>query len=448
MHPILAPFAAAWRLLCRIKLTYWIVISVIVGVIVGATAPAFALNTKILATIFLRMIKLLIVPLIFSTLVVGIAGHGDDIMGLGRLALKSFVYFEVVTTLALAIGLLAVNIIRPGSGVQLKGAKPDQGAQLANKTTNINDILTNHIVPESMIKAAADNEVLQIVFCSILFAIAIMKLGPRKDLKKVMIDLNESLSEIMFKFTEIVMYFSPFGIGAAMAVTVGTSGLASLIPLGKLVLTLYGSLIIFIGIVLFPILLISRLPIRDFLSAIGPPVLIGFSTASSEAALPLAMENLRKLGCSKKVVAFVMPTGYSFNLDGTTLYLSLASVFCAQVGGIDLPIDQQIVIMLTLMLTSKGVAGVPRASLVVLSGALTTFGLPLEAVSLILGVDTFMDMARTGTNLIGNCLATCVVAKSEGEFRNDVWKHEHSLEAGIDVVGDLEDDISPVKSEM
>lgn len=414
-----------WRLLRKTTLTHWIMISMVVGFILGWQAPAFSKELKPLSVLFIRMIKMLIVPLIFSTLVVGIAGHSDDASTIGRLALKSIIYFEIVTTIALAIGLAAVNIARPGDGINLAGNDKDKGAEFSKKQTTWADALY-HIVPESFFKAAADNEVLQIVFCSMIFALAIIKIK-RSELRKPMLELNESLSEIMFKVTEYVMLYAPIGIGAAMASSIGQAGVGVLVSLGKLVGTLYIALVVFVFTTLVPIMFIARLPIRDFLYAIGQPVLIGFSTASSEAAMPKAMENLKELGCSPKVVAFVIPTGYSFNLDGTTLYLSLATIFCAQAGGIEIPIGEQLMIMLSLMLTSKGVAGVPRASMVVLSGALATFNLPLEAVALILGVDALMDMARTATNLTGNCLATAVIAKWENEFRTPEWQEAQRL---------------------
>jgi len=419
------PLRIVWRLLRRTTLTHWILVSMVVGFLLGWQAPKFSLEIKPLATLFIRMIKMLIVPLIFSTLVVGIAGHGDDAAQIGRLALKSIIYFELVTTIALAIGLAAVNISRPGDGVSLAGKTADKGKELTKNVISWADELY-HIVPESFFKAGAENEVLQIVFCSILFAVAIMKIK-KTELKKPMLEINQSLSEIMFKVTEYVMFYAPIGIGAAMAASIGQNGIGVIASLGKLVATLYVALIVFILTTLVPIMFIARLPVRDFLHAIVQPVMIGFSTASSEAAMPKAMEKLEEFGCSPKVVAFVIPTGYSFNLDGTTLYLSLATIFCAQAGGIELEIGRQIIIMLSLMLTSKGVAGVPRASMVVLSGALSMYDLPLEAISLILGVDAFMDMARTATNLMGNCLATAVMAKWEGEFRTEEWHANRKL---------------------
>ena len=372
-----------------------------------------ATDLQVLSTVFLRMIKSLIVPLLFGTLVVGIAGHGDDMKRVGKLAFRSIVYFEVVTTLALVVGLLAVNIVKPGVGVNLASASTDVGSELAKTKTSFAGVL-EHTVPQSFFEAAAKNEVLQIVFFSIIFAVALSQVqGPAKTF---MLSFCESLSEVMFKFVGIVMKFAPFGIGAAIAVTVGKSGLGVLRNLGVLVLTLYGALIVFVLFVLLPVAIAFKVPIRRFWQATKEPWLLAFTTASSEAALPLALQNMERLGVPRRIVSFVLPTGYSFNLDGSTLYLALASVFVAQAAGIDMPISTQVLMMLTLMLTSKGVAAVPRASLVILSGALAQFGLPLQGVAVILGVDALMDMARTSINLVGNCLATVVMARWEGAF--------------------------------
>ena len=397
----------------RISLTQWIILAAFIGIAIGVVAPAFAVKLDPLSQIFLRMIKSLIVPLIFSTLVVGIAGHGDDLKKVGRLALRSLVYFELVTTGALIIGLAAVNIIKPGIGVALGGATTTTGTELAAHPVTFAGVL-EHTVPQSFFEAGYHNEVLQIVFFAIIFAVALTR--QKGDKKQLMLNVCSSLSDLMFKFTEIVMAYAPIGIGAALAVTVGQSGIGVLFGLGKLVATLYGALAVFALLVLLPIAVLSRIPLKLFLKAIRQPALIAFSTASSEAALPIAMENMEAMGVPARIVAFVMPTGYSFNLDGSTLYLAVASVFAAQAGGIHMTLGQQIVMMLTLMLTSKGVAAVPRASLVILSGALTMFGLPLQAVAVILGVDAFMDMARTTINLVGNCLASAVMARWEGDM--------------------------------
>jgi len=406
----------------RLTLSQWIIIAMVVGIILGWAFPEAerqahhnwaATDLNVLSSVFLRMIKSLIVPLLFATLVVGIAGHGDDMKRVGRLALRSIIYFEIVTTVALAIGLLAVNIVKPGRGVDLGAASTKEGAEYASTHTTLVGVI-EHTVPQSFFDAAAKNEVLQIVFFAIIFAVALSKVqGPSKTF---MLSACESLSEVMFKFVNVVMSYAPIGIGAAIAVTVSKSGLGILRNLGILVGTLYGALIVFVVCVFIPVALLFRVPIRRFVRAVREPWLIAFTTASSEAALPLAMERMEQLGVPRRIVAFVLPTGYSFNLDGSTLYLALASVFAAQAAGIDMPLSQQLVMMLTLMLTSKGVAAVPRASLVILSGALSQFNLPLQAVAVILGVDAVMDMARTSLNVVGNCLATVVMARWEGDF--------------------------------
>src|SRR4029079_19486207 len=359
------------------------------------------------------MIKSLIVPLLFATLVVGIAGHGDDMKRVGRLALRSIIYFEIVTTLALAVGLIAVNLVKPGRGVDLGTASAKEGAEFATTHTTLTGVI-EHTVPQSFFDAASKNEVLQIVFFAIIFAVALSRVqGPSKTF---MLSACEALSDVMFKFVGIVMAYAPIGIGAAIGVTVSKGGLGILRNLGILVGTLYGALIVFVLLVFVPIALIFRVPLGRFVRAVGEPWLIAFTTASSEAAFPLAMERMEQLGVPRRIVAFVLPTGYSFNLDGSTLYLALASLFAAQAAGIDMPISTQLVMMLTLMLTSKGVAAVPRASLVILSGALPQVNLPLQAVAVILGVDALMDMARTSTNVIGNGVATVLLARWEGEF--------------------------------
>jgi proton glutamate symport protein len=358
--------------------------------------------------IFLRMIKMVIAPLIFATLVAGIAGAGH-LKQVGRMGLKALFYFEVVTTIALAIGLVAVNLVRPGDGLEL----PTEASGITGKAQTWREILV-HLVPESVFKAMVEGDVLQIVVFSVVFGIALGMIGEKG---KPFVAWCEQLAEIMFKFTNIVMHYAPIGVGAAMAYTVGHGGLDVLKNLGLLVLTLYGSLIVLIFGAFVPIALLFKVPIKKFVRAVREPAVIAFSTTSSEAALPRAMEALERLGVPRRIVSFILPLGYTFNLDGTTLYLALASVFVAQAAKVELTIGQQITMMLTLMLTSKGVAGVPRASLVILAGTLASFNLPLVGITLILGVDELMDMARTMTNVIGNCLATVVVAKWEGEFK-------------------------------
>ncbi|HEV8598373.1 MAG TPA: dicarboxylate/amino acid:cation symporter [Gemmatimonadales bacterium] len=406
-------------LLRRTTLTQWIIIATIAGAVVGWLDHDVWLETNVgdavkpLSNIFLRMIKSIVVPLIFGSLVVGIAGHGDDLKRVGRLALKSIIYFELVTTVALFVGLAAVNLVRPGEGVSL-AVSGEEAKQFAGTPVTLSGVL-EHTVPQSFFEAASKNEVLQVVFFSVLFAAALtqVKAGRPKD---AILGFSEGLSEVMFKFTNLVMRFAPFGIFAAVVGTIGKNGLGVIVALGKLVLTLYGSLLVFLLLALLPVMLLTRIPIREFWRWVKEPWLIAFTTASSEAALPLAMENMEKFGVPRRIVSFVLPTGYSFNLDGSTLYLAIASVFVAQAAGLDLSLGQQLLMMLTLMLTSKGVAAVPRASLVILSGTLVTFGLPLEGVAVILGVDAFMDMARTSVNLLGNCLASAVMARWEGEL--------------------------------
>ena len=396
----------------RTTLTQWIVVSMIIGVFIGWLAPAFGESLKPLSTLFLRMIRSIIVPILFSTLVVGIAGHGDDMKRVGRLALKSLIYFELVTTVALFIGLAAVNLVKPGVGVVL-AASAEPGKELAANTQTATGLL-EHIVPVSFIDAAAKNEVLQVVFWSVLFAVALSQVRGKP--KEVTLSVCEGLAEVIFKFVGIVIKFAPFGIGAAIAGTVAHSGIGVLVNLGKLVGTLYGGLLIFIFGVLLPIAIFVRVPVRRFVNKVKEPALIAFSTASSEPALPIAMERMEELGVPRRIVAFVLPTGYSFNLDGSTLYLSVASIFIAQAAGVHMSLGQQLLMMLTLMVTSKGVAAVPRASLVILSGTIASFNLPLEGVAILLGVDALMDMARTGVNVVGNCLASVVMARWEGEF--------------------------------
>jgi proton glutamate symport protein len=407
-----------WRFMRGISLSWWIIIATILGAVVGYLDHDVWLNANVgaalnpLSTIFLRMIKSIVVPLVFGALVIGIAGHGDDLKRVGRLALKSIIYFEFATTIALFIGLGAVNLFKPGVGVALTGSAAD-AEKLAGTPTTLAGVL-EHTVPQSFFEAASRNEVLQIVFFAVLFAAALTQVRGRP--KETMLAFCEGLAEVMFKFTGIVMKFAPIGIFAAIANTIGKNGIEVIWSLGKLVGTLYIALIVFILAVLVPIALLARIPIRDFWKWVKAPWLLAFTTASSEAALPLAMENMEKFGVPRRIVSFVIPTGYSFNLDGSTLYLAVASIFVAQAAGIPLDLGQQLLMMLTLMLTSKGVAAVPRASLVILSGTLVTFGLPLEGVAVILGVDAFMDMARTSINLVGNCLASAVMARWEGEF--------------------------------
>jgi proton glutamate symport protein len=393
-------------------LTRQIFVGLFLGIVVGAFVDAFhpewAIYFRPFSQLFLRLIKMIIAPLIFATLVAGIAGAGH-IKVVGRMGLRAIIYFEIVTTLALIIGLVAVNITKPGVGVNLPMG---QQSAISAKAQTWDQILL-HVVPESVIDAMARGDVLQIVVFSLFFGIALGMIGEKG---RPVVEWCEAVAETMFKFTNMVMHYAPIGVGAAIAYTVGHGGLGVLYNLAWLVATLYMALAVLILGVFLPIALMFKVPLRKFIRAVKEPAIIAFSTTSSEAALPRAMEVLERLGVPRRVVSFVLPLGYSFNLDGTTLYLSLAAVFVAQAAGVQLTVGQQITMLLTLMLTSKGVAGVPRAALVILAGTLASYGLPLEGVTLILGVDELMDMARTMTNVIGNCLATVVIAKWEGEF--------------------------------
>jgi len=400
----------------RKKLSLWIFSSMLLAVEVGIDFPYIAVETERFGKIFLRLIKSLVAPLIFATLVVGIAGH-SNIKQLGRIGLKSILYFEIVTTVALFVGLLSINLSKAGVGVKVEAsaANKEKSAELLEQTHVAKDHLVD-IFPENIAKSISENQVLQVVIFSIIFAIGITMVSNLTH-KQRMIHFCESLSEVMFKFTDIVMYIAPLAVFGALASTVAKSGTDILFSLMKLVGTLYVGLVAFVLGVLLPIALAVKVPIRRFIKEVTEPVTLAFATASSEAALPKAMENMERLGVPKKIVGFVIPTGYSFNLDGTTLYLSMASVFVAQMCGVDLSIGQQIQICLVLMLTSKGVAGVRGASFVILAGTVASMGLDPEKASVILAVDALMDMARTSVNVLGNCLASVVIAKSEKEFK-------------------------------
>jgi proton glutamate symport protein len=394
----------------RRTLTAWIFIAMLLGAEIGHDFPNVAIHLRVLAFIFLRLIKAIIAPLLFGTLVVGIAGH-SNLRQVGRLGLRSIIFFEAVTTIAIFLGLGAINLTKAGVGVQLP-ATTNADTSSVSKLSAEDTIL--HVFPENIAKSVADGAVLQVVVFSLIFAIAMALISEQK--RRPMLAFCESLSEIMFKFTNLVMYMAPLGVGAAVAYTVGHTGIAVLGSLLKLLLTLYAALVVFILGVLLPIALIFRVPLRTFIKAVAEPVTIAFGTASSEAALPRAMEEMEAIGVPRQIVAFVIPTGYSFNLTGSSLYLSVAAVFVAQVSGIHLSLGQQLMIMLTLMLTSKGVAGVSRAALVILLATASSTGLPTEPVFLLLGVDQLLDMGRTAVNVLGNCLAAVVMAKWEGQF--------------------------------
>jgi proton glutamate symport protein len=394
----------------RRSLTTWIIVSMLVGAGIGFDFPALGVSLRLFSLIFLRLIKTIIAPLIFATLVVGIAGH-HDIKQVGRMGFKSLLYFEIVTTLALFIGLAAINISQAGRGITLPAAPKSAEIQAVGQTASE---VVLHVFPENIAKSVAEGQVLQVVIFAILFGIALALVPEAK--RRPVLSVTESLAEVMFKFTNIVMQFAPIGVGCAIAYTVGHMGLGVLVNLLKLLLTFYAAIIVFILAVLLPIALLIKAPIRKFLAAVADPVALAFATTSSEAALPRAMEAMEAIGVPRRVVAFVMPTGYSFNLDGSSLYLSLAAIFVAQAAGVHLSLGQQFLLVFTLMLTSKGVAGVPRAALVILLGTVAQFNLPAEPVFIILGIDELMDMARTSLNVLGNSFATVVIAKWEGEF--------------------------------
>ena len=400
------------------RLTLYIFIALLAGIVLGVISPDSGVKMYPLAMIFLRMVKMIIAPLLFATLVIGIAGHGS-IKGLGKLGLKTIVYFEIVTTLALIIGLVAANVFKPGVGFSVGSPNFNfHEAELmaaTNSSTSLYDMVIN-IFPTSIVDAMATGNLLQIVVFSIFFALAICAIGEKAE---PVLNVLRSLSEIMFKFTGYVMYFAPLGIFGAIAYTVGNCGIKILSNYVNVIFSLYATLLIFLVILLYVTCKIVKISVKDFLKAIAEPALLTFTTASSEAAFPKAIEVMENFGVPKNIVGFVMPTGYTFNLDGSTLYLAIAVIFSVQITGLSLTLEQQIVIMLALMLTSKGVAGVPRMSLIVLAGTLASFDIPLLGVAVLLGIDQILDMGRTTVNLIGNCIATAVIAKWENQFDYD-----------------------------
>jgi proton glutamate symport protein len=413
---VLGLFFLAFAGFQKRSLTFWIFFAMLAGLELGLDAPAFASQLRVFSDIFLRLIKVIVAPLILGTLITGVAGHGD-LRKVGRIGWKSLVYFEAATTLALFIGVGAINLTKAGEGLVIPASATASASAAAQTPPDAaplrwNDFLL-HIFPENIVKSVADNQILQVAVFAILFAIALTRVP--ENFQKPMLSLAESLTQIMFSFTNLVMYYAPIGVGAAMAYTVGHMGIAVLLPLGKLLLTAYGALITFLLCVLLPIAFFAGVPIRRFLAAVAEPATIAFATSTSEAALPRAMECMEAFGVPRRIVAFVIPAGYSFNLDGSTLYLALASIFVAQAAGIHMSWPQQLFMVLVLMLTSKGIAGVPRASLLVLLATSSMFHLPTEPIFVILGVDALIDMARTSLNVTGNCLASAVIAR---------WEHE------------------------
>jgi len=396
------------------SLTYWIFFAMLLGGEIGLDRPQVAEHLRVLSDIFLRLIKVIVAPLIFGTLVTGIAGHGN-LRSVGRIGLKSLIFFEVVTTLALLIGVGAIDISRAGVGLKMS-AEPAVTAAANAQPMRAEEFLL-HIFPENIAKSIAENQILQVAVFALLFGIALAMLTETK--REPMLKFCESLTATMFSFTNVVMYFAPIGVGAAVAYTIGHMGIGVLLPLGKLLLTGYVALIVFLLLVLLPIAILARIPLLRFLRAVAEPATIAFATSTSEAALPRSMEEMEALGVSRRIVAFVIPAGYSFNLTGSSVYLALASIFVTQAAGMQMSWGQQLVMVFTLMLTSKGIAGVPRSTLVVLLATSSIFHLPTEPIFVILGIDALMDMARTAVNVIGNCLACAVIARSEGELSSD-----------------------------
>ncbi len=393
----------------RPSITKWTFFAIVAGAELGADTPHIAVHLHVLAEIFLRLVRMIVAPLIFGSLVTGIAGHAS-MRSLGRIAWRTFLYFEVVTTFALLLGAIAINISRAGESVTL-AAVPSSTAQGPASQPGFDSFLLN-IFPENIAQAVAQNQILQVAVFAILFGVALSMLPAES--KQPMLTVLKSLTETIFRMTKIIMLFAPVAAGAAMAFTVGSTGLGTLLPLGKLLLTFYAAAIAFVLLVLLPIVLVMRIPLRRFLTAISEPAAIGFATTTSEAALPLAMERMEEFGVPRSIVAFVIPSGYSFNMDGSSLYLSVAALFAAQVSGVHLSIGGQAAMLGTLMVTSKGIAGVPRAVLAILLGTAAAFHLSTAAIMMVLGVDALVDMGRTSLNVVGNCLASAVVSRWEG----------------------------------
>jgi proton glutamate symport protein len=419
--PALAPLILRWLAILLIaayatsrrSLTGWIFVGLLAGAELGHDWPSVAVKLQLLGTIFLRLIKVIIAPLLFGTLVVGIAGHAD-LKKVGRLAVKSLVYFEVVSTLAMFIGLAAINLSRAGYGARLPAAAAGETVSVVPHTAT--QIITD-IFPESIAKSVAEGQILQVVVFSVLFAMALILVPEAK--RRPMLDFAGSLSETMFKFTNLVMYAAPIGVFGSVAYTIGHLGLGVMLPLLKLLGTMYAALLFFVVCVLFPIALLARIPIKRFLHAVTEPLTIAFATASSEATLPRALEEMELFGVPRETVAFVLPTGYSFNMDGAAIYQSLALIFVAQAAGMHLSVGQQLMMMLTLIISSKGTAGVARGSLLIVFGAATSFHLPMEPLFLLFAIDQLMDMGRTVVTVLGNCVACVVIARWEGEFQTE-----------------------------
>lgn len=392
-----------------------IFIGLIFGIAFGYLFPEYGKNLKPLGDAFIRMIKMIVVPLIFSSLIMGIAGTGD-FKKLGRLGGKAILWFEFATTLALIVGLVIVNVLKPGLGVVITNGNSEAIAEAAKKSINHIDMLVN-LIPTNIIDAMARQDMLQIIVFSCFFGVAAAAIGKNG---RPVIEFATTVANVMFKFTHYVMLLAPIGIFGSIAYTVSTYGLEMLFPLGKLILSLYLALIVFITLIIVIASIAVRVNFFHLLRALKEPLILAFSTAASEAALPIAMEKLEKFGVPKHIATFVLPLGYTFNLDGSTLYSALAVVFISQVYGMPFPIETQVLMLVTLMLSTKGIAAVPGASLIVIAGTAAAFGLPVEGIAIILGVDRILDMARTACNVTGNCIAAVVVARWEKELPDDV----------------------------
>ena len=395
-------------------LTTQILIALAIGIAVGWASPETASAVKPLADLFIRLIKMIVAPLLFSTLVVGIAG-GGDLKTTGRIGLKTMIYFQLTTVVAFVVSFTLVNLVKPGVGVPILNAPAADTAAMTSLAgggrTGWDVIL--QMIPTSIVDAMARGDILQVVIFATIFGTALAAIGPKG---RPVVDVLESVAQTMFTVTRYVMMLAPLGVFAAIAATVGSQGISILIALGKLVAVMYVGLTIYLLIVIGATAYAAGVPAIAFFKAVRQPFLIAFGTASSEAALPKALEVMERFGAPKHIVSFVLPAGYSFNQDGSTLYMATAAVFVAQLSGMSLSFTQQAGIMLMLLLAGNGVAGVPRAALVVLTGTLSTLGLPLESAAILLGIDHILDMGRTATNVTGNCLATVAIARWEGVF--------------------------------
>ncbi|EGQ26279.1 cation:dicarboxylase symporter family transporter [Mammaliicoccus sciuri] len=411
----------------KLSLAYQILIGLVLGIAVGAIFygnPKVETYLQPIGTMFINMIKMIVVPIIISTLVIGVAGTGD-IKKLGKLGGKTLLYFEIVTTIAIIVGLMSANIFKPGEGIDMSSLEKGDISQYVETTEEVQnggfmDVLVG-IVPSNIVESMANADMLPIIFFSVLFGLGVAAIGERG---KPVLEVFQGVADAMFWVTNMIMKFAPFGVFALIGVTVSKFGLESLIPMGKLMILVYATMVFFIIVVLGGIAKLVGINIFHLMKVLKDELILAYSTSSSETVLPKVMEKMQKFGCPKDIVSFVVPTGYSFNLDGSTLYQALAAMFIAQMYGIQLSITEQITLVLVLMITSKGIAGVPGVSFVVLLATLGTVGIPLEGLAFIAGIDRLLDMARTVVNVVGNALATVVMSKWEGRFGTESVKEE------------------------